>query len=92
MTADVRNDVQQELPIVGSPVKGYTDQSKERVALVNHNKKLEELCLRRIDELRAQGGHDPRWLAMAKTDMERAFMCLNRAVFQPERVEGELDL
>jgi len=81
-----------EEPMTPLPVQSYTQQSKERVAEVNRNKKLEELCLRRIDELRAQGGHEARWLAMAKTDMERAFMCMNRAILQPERIDGDLDL
>lgn len=29
---------------------------------------------------------DKRWLAIARTDFQRAYMALNRAVFQPQRV------
>lgn len=29
---------------------------------------------------------DPRWLAIARTGFEQAFMALNRAVFQPQRI------
>lgn len=29
---------------------------------------------------------DQRWLAIARTDFQRAFMALNRAVFQPTRI------
>lgn len=30
---------------------------------------------------------DPRWLAIAKTKFEEAYMALNRAVFQPQRIK-----
>jgi hypothetical protein len=32
-------------------------------------------------------GADPRWLAVARTDFQRAYMALNRAVFQPQRIQ-----
>ena len=74
------------------PVHGYTEQSQAKIDLVNHNKLLEELCLRRIDELRGIGIVDARWCAMAKTHLELSFMCLNRSVFTPDRIDGELKL
>lgn len=70
----------------GLPVAGYTAQSQERVDLVNANKQEEELLLRMVDELRKTDA-DPRWLAVAKTHFEQGFMCLNRAVFKPERIK-----
>lgn len=34
------------------------------------------------------GAHfDPRWLAVAQTHFQEGFMALNRAVFQPQRVQ-----
>lgn len=75
----------------GLPVHGYVAQPQGKIDLVNQNKMLEEACLRRIDDLRGLSV-DARWCAMAKTHLELAFMCLNRAVVVPERVQGELDL
>jgi len=30
---------------------------------------------------------DKRWLAIGRTQLEQAFMAINRSVFQPERVK-----
>ena len=68
------------------PVAGYTNQSQQRVELVNANKQIEERVLRLLDNLPSAGG-DPRWTALARTHIEIGFMAMNRAVFQPTRVE-----
>lgn len=69
------------------PVHGYLPQSEEKVSLVNENKVLEEQILRRLDALQAMDGLDKRWLAIGRTSLEQAFMAINRAVFQPTRVQ-----
>ncbi len=66
------------------PVAGYTAQSADRVALVNENKALEERVLRALDALTGQV--DPRWLGIARTQIEVGFMAMNRAIFQPGRI------
>lgn len=71
------------------PVKGYTVQSDEKVALVNENKLIEELVLRQIDRHISDidsSGIDQRMVALARTHVQEAFMWLNRSVFQPERL------
>lgn len=68
------------------PVAGYTAQSDSRVEMVNDNKALEERVLRRLDEMKALNV-DQRWLAIGRTHIEEAFMAINRAVFQPQRVK-----
>ncbi len=68
------------------PVAGYTSQSTSKVELVNANKILEERVLRRFDELVKLDNIDKRWLAIGRTHFEQAFMAMNRAVFQPQRV------
>ena len=75
-------------------VAGYRPLEKHRVEVVNENKALEELILRQIDTLMAMHdlNPDPRWIALAKTHLEIGFMALNRSVFQPERIGGELDV
>jgi hypothetical protein len=69
------------------PVAGYRPQTTTAVDRVNANKVTEERILRTIDELRRTGEGDPRWLAIAQTDLEKGFMALNRAIFQPSRVD-----
>lgn len=77
----------------GLPVAGYRSQPQSAVDLVNRNKKLEEEMLRVLDELQKMDGPDgkglcdQRWLAIGRTDLEKAFMAINRAIFKPERVK-----
>lgn len=89
-------DEKQRKPL---PVAGYTPQSDARVTLVNEFKADEERLLRKLDALynvtderglrrmTLPGDADPRWLAIARTGFEQAFMALNRAVFQPHRIK-----
>lgn len=74
------------------PVPGYTSQSEAAVALVAQNKMIEELVQRQIDLHTTNTAIDQRMVALARTNMQQAFMWLNRAVFQPERIKGEIDL
>lgn len=76
----------------GLPVAGYKPQTDDKIELVNDNKQLEERVLRQIDDMvrlneEAEGGLvDLRWLSIGRTQLEQAFMAINRAVFQPGRV------
>ena len=70
----------------GLPVKGYRAQSEDNVALVNRNKLFEEEMLRIIDALQDNPNVDKRWLAIGKTNLEQAFMAINRSIFKPERI------
>jgi hypothetical protein len=80
----------------GLPVAGYRPQNDEKVRVVNENKILEERVLRQIDQLKHENEiaksneqvlpYDPRMLALAFTGIQDAFMWLNRAVFQPDRI------
>lgn len=75
----------------GLPVPGYRPQSDEKVALVVANKALEEMCLRNLDVLCTIPDVDQRWLAIGRTDMEKAWMAVNRAIFKPSRMEFDGD-
>lgn len=69
------------------PVAGYTNQSQDRVELVNANKALEERVLRAIDQHKMLGDLlDQRCVAIAYTHIQDAFMWLNRSIFQPQRI------
>ena len=68
------------------PVKGYTSQTDEKIHLVDQSKMIEELALRQVDRhVRNPDSRniDQRLVALARTHLQIAFMCLNRAVFQP---------
>ena len=68
------------------PVSGYKPQSEETVALVNINKRQEELALRTLDDLAQRSDIDKRWLAIGRTHLEQAYMAINRSIFQPTRI------
>lgn len=78
------------------PVSGYKPQTTEKVDIVNGFKADEERILRKLDSLanvaRAEANRgdvptvDQRWLAIGRTQLEQAFMAINRSVFQPGRV------
>ncbi len=79
------------------PVAGYQPQTQVKVDIVNSFKADEERILRKLDDLMAAtrkgpndagpNPYDGRWLAIGRTQLEQAFMAINRAVFQPKRVE-----
>lgn len=77
----------------GLPVAGYKPaQPQWAIDLVNENKILEERALRQIDrhvrnDENGQPAIDHRCVALARTKIQEAFMWLNRAVFQPQRIE-----
>jgi len=68
------------------PVQGYKAQSQETVDLVNENKKIEEECLQILDYLATRDDVDKRWLAIGRTNLEQAFMAINRSIFKPNRI------
>jgi len=70
----------------GLPVKGYKAQPASAVATVNLHKEMEEQLLRIIDAYKKNPAVEKRWLNIARTDLEKGFMALNRAIFQPGRV------
>ena len=70
----------------GLPVAGYTDQTTDKVAIVNANKALEERIIRAAEAIRDTASMDGRMAALAITNIQQGFMWLNRAVFQPGRL------
>lgn len=76
----------------GLPVSGYKPQNDAAVGKVNLNKQLEEEVLRVLDVLKQQSEVDQRWLAIGRTGIEQAFMAINRAIFQPGRVQLPSDV
>ena len=77
-----------EAKIDGLPVPGYRAQAPEAIAAVTVFKHLEEQILQFLDGLQHDVvlDADKRWLATGRTDLEKGFMSINRAIFKPERV------
>lgn len=73
-------------------IQGYKALDPAQVAQVNQNKALEELLARQVDNLRQQGGIDQRLLSIAATHFLEGFMSLNRAITQPGRIDGAIDI
>lgn len=71
----------------GLPVAGYRAQSDENVQVVNGFKATEERILRQLDALKDNKDIDGRWLAIGRTNLEQAFMAINRSVFKPARAQ-----
>jgi len=69
-------------------IKGYRDLSQEEIALMNEvkNKAAEVGALVETLEKAAKdrGQIDARWIAIAKTDLQKGFMALVRSVARPD--------
>lgn len=84
---DMRGKPMNERIHTPMPVAGYTTQTDTKIALVNQNKQLEEMVLRQLDALKLVPDVDQRWLQAGRTQLEQAFMSINRSVFKPGRAE-----
>lgn len=73
------------------PVSGYTKQTESKIEMVNHNKVVEENILRMLDKLAEMEEIDKRWLAIGRTHIEEGFMCINRSIFKPTRINPHKD-
>lgn len=78
-------------PVHDLSIVGYRPQTATAVELVNNNKRLEDECLRALDALAADPDTDKRWLTIGRTEIEKGFMAVNRAVFKPSRVKLDGD-
>jgi hypothetical protein len=70
---------------------GYRPLEPQMIELANRNKLIEELVLRQVDAMRKNPELDQRLIQMAFTDFQMGFMALNRAIFQPTRINGMID-
>ncbi|WP_140921180.1 Acb2/Tad1 domain-containing protein [Limnobaculum xujianqingii] len=70
-------------PQDGSKVKGYRTLNEKDIANMNRLKEISRQFIAQLDFLN-DGENCPRWLAIAKTDMQTACMAACRAVAQPD--------
>ncbi|MCC5966153.1 MAG: cyclic nucleotide-binding protein [Natronohydrobacter sp.] len=73
-------------PVEGLPLPGYRPQSPGARAIVRAMKHHEEKLLRALDDLAEMPETDKRWLATGRTDVEKGFMSITRAIMQPARI------
>ena len=64
-------------------ITGYRELSQDEINAMNKSKELASQVGDFIDELEKNGYVDKRWLAIAKTDLQKAFMSLTRSIAKP---------
>jgi hypothetical protein len=65
-------------------IKGYRDLTEQEIALMNSVKLLAEEVGHKIELLERMEGIDKRWLAIARTDLQKGFMSLVRSIARPD--------
>lgn len=64
-------------------ISGYRELSQEEINAMNSVKELASAVGILIEEMQANPQLDQRWVAIAKTDLQKGFMAAVRAVAQP---------
>lgn len=64
-------------------IKGYRDLTETEIGYMNSIKLHAETIGAQIEALESVEGIDKRWLAIAKTDLQKGFMSLVRSVARP---------
>lgn len=64
-------------------IAGYRDLTQEEIDLMNRSKALASEVGDFIEYLSKTGYEDKRWLAIAKTDLQKGFMSLTRSIAKP---------
>lgn len=69
------------------------DPDAARLQIVAQCRQIEERILRVLDAVaKEEGFADPRWLAVGRTDIEKGFSSIGRAILNPERAMLPEDL
>lgn len=67
-------------------IKGYRDLSTDEIALINEAKVLSDQVgefIAKISDHLPYPNIDPRWIAIGRTDLQKGFMALIRAIARP---------
>lgn len=64
-------------------ITGYRDLTAEEIGLMNEGKALAEQVGAYLDKIDKIDGIDRRWSAIARTDLQKGFMALTRAIAKP---------
>jgi len=79
---DLNNDGTSAAP-KSVPITGYRTLSEGEVALINDIKAISNEVGRLVEGMAMNGKLDTRWVAIARTDLQKGFMSLVRSVAQP---------
>lgn len=69
---------------VAPDIKGYRQLSDEELALINDIKDKAEEVGQLVSQVMCNVDTDKRWMAEARTDLQKGFMSLVRSVARPE--------
>lgn len=64
-------------------IKGYRELDEDEIAAMNRIKEQGQMLGDLISEFEAGSIADKRWLAIAKTDLQKALMWLTRSIAKP---------
>jgi len=64
-------------------ISGYRELSQQEIDAMNSIKELASAVGILVEELEDNSSLDQRWVAIAKTDLQKGFMAAVRAVAQP---------
>ena len=67
-------------------IAGYRELSEGEISAMNGLKEMERDALNLFDEVKTLAGYDPRYIAIATTNLEQAFMWAVRAIARPQRL------
>jgi len=65
-------------------IKGYRELTEQEISIINDIKGLADVIGKMIEGMEeVEEGVDQRWVAIAKTDLQKGFMALVRSIAQP---------
>lgn len=64
-------------------IKGYRELTDDEIKNINDIKEIANLIGGMIVEMEKTDGIDQRWVAIAKTDLQKGFMAMVRSIAQP---------
>jgi hypothetical protein len=70
---------------VSDQIDGYRELTSTEISLINDAKNLERKLNDFTNEVKSREG-DPRCLAIAKTEFEKGFMFLVKAIAKPDNI------
>jgi len=67
-------------------IKSYRELTQEEIDMMNRIKDIETEVAKTVNEMLNDDGNDfdQRWIRVARTDIQKGFMSLVRAVAKPE--------
>jgi hypothetical protein len=70
--------------MAATKISGYRELTETEIDLINFVKERGSDIAALVDQVGAFEKADPRWVQIARTDLQRGFMALTRAIAKPE--------